>query len=274
MLALFLTILFAAVISLKLLPVVSGTTQEFTDFIIENVSSIGLNKSAELSLFWAITIGGAIFMCLLLFLYEKRQKKAFPASAHTTAPTLQGSISPLTSDDCTGSHTDAIFCPCLCLCATAIPFFVYLILYKQVSLPLLFFAGLSLFGMINRKADIRTMLLIYVLTYYGIVSVLSFGCNFTTHFVLSSSRIYILTLLIGTAFLLLIHVIRRLHPASLFAKHLILLLQCLMPGLFSVYLIDKYLYQDSIHIGFQGLQDSTDKKMPFQIADFVFHQLM
>ncbi len=246
MLALFLTILFAAVISLKLLPVVSGTTQEFTDFIIENVSSSGLNKSAELSLFWAITIGGAIFMCLLLFLYEKRQKKAFPASAHTTAPTLQGSISPLTSDDCTGSHTDAIFCPCLCLCATAIPFFVYLILYKQVSLPLLFFAGLSLFGMINRKADIRTMLLIYVLTYYGIVSVLSFGCNFTTHFVLSSSRIYILTLLIGTAFLLLIHVIRRLHPASLFAKHLILLLQCLMPGLFSVYLIDKYLYQDSI----------------------------
>lgn len=246
MLALFLTILFAAVISLKLLPVVSGTTQEFTDFIIENVSSSGLNKSAELSLFWAITIGGAIFMCLLLFLYEKRQKKAFPASAHTTAPTLQGSISPLTSDDCTGSHTDAIFCPCLCLCATAIPFFVYLILYKQVSLPLLFFAGLSLFGMINRKADIRTMLLIYVLTYYGIVSVLSFGCNFTTHFVLSSSRIYILTLLIGTAFLLLIHVIRRLHPGSLFAKHLILLLQCLMPGLFSVYLIDKYLYQDSI----------------------------
>ena len=32
MLALFLTILLAALISLKLLPIVSGTTQEFTDF--------------------------------------------------------------------------------------------------------------------------------------------------------------------------------------------------------------------------------------------------
>ncbi len=238
MLALFLTILFAAVISLKLLPVVSGTTQEFTDFIIENVSSSGLNKSAELSLFWAITIGGAIFMCLLLFLYEKMQKKRGLVPTQTATHTVQDTLSHIHLGDC----TEALFC----LCATAIPFFVYLILYKQVSLPLLYFAGLSLFGMINRKADIRTMLLIYVLTYYGIVSVLSFGCNFTTHFVLSSSRIYILTLLIGTAFLILIHVTRRLHPASLFAKHLILLLQCLMPGLFSVYLIDKYLYQDSI----------------------------
>ena len=254
MLALFLTILFAAAISLKLLPVVSGTTQEFTDFIIENVSSSGLNKSAELSLFWAITIGGAIFMCLLLFLYEKMQKKRGLVSAQTAAHTVQDTLSHIHLDDC----TEALFC----LCATAIPFFVYLILYKQVSLPLLFFAGLSLFGMINRKADIRTMLLIYVLTYYGIVSVLSFGCNFTTHFVLSSSRIYILTLLIGTAFLLLIHVSSWLHPASLFSKHLILLLQCLMPGLFSVYLIDKYLYQDSIirvryatgyYIFFEGL---------------------
>ena len=254
MLALFLTILFAAAISLKLLPVVSGTTQEFTDFIIENVSSSGLNKSAELSLFWAITIGGAIFMCLLLFLYEKMQKKRGLVSAQTAAHTVQDTLSHIHLDDC----TEALFC----LCATAIPFFVYLILYKQVSLPLLFFAGLSLFGMINRKADIRTMLLIYVLTYYGIVSVLSFGCNFTTHFVLSSSRIYILTLLLGTAFLLLIHVSSWLHPASLFSKHLILLLQCLMPGLFSVYLIDKYLYQDSIirvryatgyYIFFEGL---------------------
>lgn len=246
MLALFLTILLAALISLKLLPIVSGTTQEFTDFIIENVSSSGLNKSAELSLFWAITVGGAVFMCLLLFLYEKMQKTAFLASARTIAPTVQSSLSPLGSDDRTDSHTDAIFCPCLCLCATAIPFFVYLILYKQVSLPLLFFAGLSLFSMISRKTDIRMLLLTYVLTYYGIVSVLSFGCSFTAQFVLSGSKIYILTLLTGTAFLMLTHVIRRLHPGSLFAKYLLLALQCLMPGLFSVYLIDKYLYKDSL----------------------------
>ena len=105
MLALFLTILLAALISLKLLPIVSGTTQEFTDFIIENVSSSGLNKSAELSLFCAITVGGAVFMCLLLFLYEKMQKTAVLASARTIAPTVQGSLSPLGSDDRTDSHT-------------------------------------------------------------------------------------------------------------------------------------------------------------------------
>lgn len=254
MLALFLTILFAAIISLKLLPVVSGTAQEFTDFIIENVSSSGLNKSAELSLFWAITIGGAVFMCLFLFLFEKIQKKGTLTSIQTSAHTVQGSLPHIGKDDCTE--------PLLCLCATAIPFFVYLIIYKQLSLPLLFLAGLSLLGTIIPKADIRTTLLTYVLTYYGIVSVLSFGCNFTTLFMLSSSKIYILTLLIGTVFLVLIHVIGRLHPDSLFSQHLLLVLQCLMPGLFSVYLIDKYLYRDSIirvrfatgyYIFFEGL---------------------
>lgn len=92
MLALFLTILLAALISLKLLPIVSGTTQEFTDFIIENVSSSGLNKSAELSLFWAITVGGAVFMCLLLFCMKNAENSGSGICAHDSSHRSEFSV--------------------------------------------------------------------------------------------------------------------------------------------------------------------------------------
>ena len=68
MLALLLVILLAAIICLKLLPVFSATAPQFTDFIIEHVSATGLNKSGELTLFWLLTAGGAVLLCVFLLL--------------------------------------------------------------------------------------------------------------------------------------------------------------------------------------------------------------
>lgn len=229
MLALLLVILLAAILCLKLLPVFSGTTPQFTDFIIEHVSATGLNKSGELTLFWLITAGGAVLLCALLFLSPLITKRI---STH-----IMRNSSKETAFQSTYM---------LSLCAIAIPFLVYLIIYQKFSFPLFFGLLIILFCFFTKKVPLYATLFTYVLTYYAVLSVLSIGCQFTTRFQFSSKKIYALSILIGTVLVVCSHIADRIRKDNLFSKRILLLLQCFLPGLFSIYLIDKYFYHKSI----------------------------
>lgn len=245
MLALLLVILLAAIICLKLLPVFSGTTPQFTDFIIEHVSATGLNKSGELTLFWLITVGGAVLLCTLLFLFpliSKRVSSKKTAFQNTLVKSWENmkQSSPV-------HRLQAYFCDnLLYLCAIAIPFLVYLIIYQKFSFPLFFGLLIVLFCFFMKKVRLYPTLFTYLLSYYAVLSVLSIGCHFTTRFQFSSKKIYALSILIGTVLVVCIHIADCIKKDNLFSQRILLLLQCFLPGLFSVCLIDKYFYHDSI----------------------------
>lgn len=254
MLALLLVILLAAILCLKLLPVFSGTTPQFTDFIIEHVSATGLNKSGELTLFWLITAGGAVLLCVLLFLSPLISKRI---STHNTMRiSSEGSAfhSPLAKswenikqsliirrlqEYFGGNHM-------LYLCAIAIPFLVYLMIYQKFSFPLFFGLLIVLICFFVKKVQLYPTLFTYMLTYYSVLSVLSIVCQFTTRFQFSSKKIYALSILVGTILVVCIRIADRIKRDNLFSQRILLLLQCFLPGLFSVYLIDKYFYHKSI----------------------------
>ena len=253
MLALLLVILLAAILCLKLLPVFSGTTPQFTDFIIEHVSATGLNKSGELTLFWLITAGGAVLLCVLLFLSSLITKRISTRILRTSSKETAFQ-SPLAKswenikkfpiirrlqEYFGGNHM-------LYLCAIVIPFLVYLIIYQKFSFPLFFGLLIMLFCFFIKKMQLYPTLFTYLLTYYAVLSVLSIVCQFTTRFQFSSKKIYALSILVGTVLVVCIRIADRIKKDNLFSQRILLLLQCFLPGLFSVYLIDKYFYHKSI----------------------------
>lgn len=250
MLALLFVILLAAILCLKLLPVISGTTPQFTDFIIEHISETGLNKSGELTLFWLITVGGAVLLCSILFLLPliikhisiriSSKETAFPNSLVRFRKNMKQSAAICRLQEYFyDNHM-------LSLCAIAIPFFVYLMIYQKFSFPLFFGLLIVLFCFFIKKVQLYPTLFTYLLTYYAVLSVLSIGCQFTTRFQFTSKKIYALSVLIGTVLVICIHTTNRIKKDNLLSQRILLLLQCFLPGLFSIYLIDKYFYHDSM----------------------------
>ena len=253
MLALLLVILLAAILCLKLLPVFSGTTPQFTDFIIEHVSATGLNKSGELTLFWLITVGGAVLLCALLFLSPLITKHISTCIMRTSSKETafhsplakswenikQFPIIRRLQEYFGGNHM-------LYLCAIAIPFLVYLMIYQKFSFPLFFGLLIVVICFFVKKVQLYPTLFTYMLTYYTVLSVLSIGCQLTTRFQFSSKKIYALSILVGTVLVVCIRIADRIKIDNLFSQRILLLLQCFLPGLFSVYLIDKYYYHDSM----------------------------
>lgn len=253
MLALLLVILLAAIICLKLLPVFSGTAPQFTDFIIEHVSATGLNKSGELTLFWLITAGGAVLLCVFLLLLPLITKHVPTRTMRTPSkePAFHGSLAEAW-ENIKQSHIIRRLQEysgdnhMLYLCAIVIPFPVYLMIYQKFSFPLFFGLLIVLFCFFSKKTKLYPTLFTYLLTYYAVLSVLSIGCHFTTRFQFSSKKIYALSILVGTVLVVCIRIADRAKKDNLFSQRILLLLQCFLPRLFSVYLIDKYFYQKSI----------------------------
>ncbi len=73
-------------------PDMATTTQVFDDFIIENVSSSGYNKSAELTLFRILAIACIVATALLVFGLYSLCKKRIKSGAETMAPTAHSVI--------------------------------------------------------------------------------------------------------------------------------------------------------------------------------------
>lgn len=235
MLILLLLICAAALAVYILLPKFSGTHQVFTDIIIENVSGSGYNKSGELQLFWLVLAAGSIFLlcALLIFFYFKK-------GIRISSGSFKNNQSSNVITDM-GDYRTPLFGGLLIF-----PFLAYFIVFGQFSLPL--FAGLVIFILCYcfcRKLT-GQILLTFVLTYYALLSLLTVLVQFTEAVRLSSEAVYFLTLALGAVLVLITIMAQNKNSKSGFGRCLLLILQCLLPGLLTIWLVDDYLYQGQL----------------------------
>ena len=222
---LFVLICIAAPAIYKLLPVFSGGHQTFTDIIIENVSASGYDKSGELELFWLVLAAGSLIILAALAFrtYLSKTDNARIQLSDYRFPLYGGML--------------------------FFPFLVYLIVFGQFSIPL--FAGLIIFILCyylcpGCRSLTGQILLTYVLTYYAFLSLFTTIMKFLKTESPSSSLIYILTFTAGTVFSVLTILLSRRNQDSAFGRRLLLLLQCTLPGLLLLWLIDDYLYREEL----------------------------
>lgn len=219
-----------------LLPLFGGGHQTFTDIIIEHVSGSGYDKSGELRLFWMILAVGALFLVLALYLFtlfqKKHGKQDFTSEHDVISITrLKNRRTPLFGG------------------MLLFPFLAYLTVFGQFSLPL--FAGIIIFALCNIFCQKLTgqILLTYILTYYGLMALLTLLVQFTDAAALSSVTIYMLTLILGTLFSSLMIAQYKNNAGNSFGRRLLLILQCMLPGLICLWFVDDYFYQGQlIHV--------------------------
>lgn len=236
MIILILIICAAAIGVYFLLPLFGGGHQVFTDIIIENVSGSGYDKSGELRLFWLILAAGALFLVLALHLYTLLRRKRL-----TTDFSSEQNVVPITRIK---DHRLPLFGGILLF-----PFLSYLLVFGQFSLPL--FAGILIFALCNILCPKLTgqVLLTYTLTYYGLMALLTLLVQFTDAAALSSVTIYMLTLIFGTLFSSIMTTQFRRNTGTAFGRRLLLVLQCMLPGLICLWFVDDYFYKGQlIHV--------------------------
>lgn len=202
----------------KAFPIVSESTQEFTDIIIENVSASGLNKSGELSLFW-FAAGTCILLTalLLFFLCKKKEitqkKPAYPESIAAA----------------------------LAVCAFILT--EQLLVYKTVSAICLIavFATVSaVFFCRKTDKDYMAVLVTCMLSYYLVVSALTVLTYFSPRFSVSQYRIYLVAAGVSLILLVISHFLR------ISRKKILLLLQTGIPFLLFLFFRDTYLYRGDL----------------------------
>lgn len=226
MLILFLLIIIAAIAVYMLLPLFGGGHQVFTDIIIENVSASGHNKSGELQLFWLILFMGAFLLLLTLFLCTKLKK-----GADSSESILR--IEP-------SRYRFPLFSGILIF-----PFFLYLIVFGQFSLPL--FAGLLIliFCRFFCRKETARILLIFVLSYYALTALLTVVVKLGGSLKISSGTLHFFSILTGLILSAAFLLSKDKKPFLNLGNRLILILQCFLPGLLLIWLVDDYLYQGS-----------------------------
>lgn len=227
MIVLFLLILISAIAAYKLLPVFGGGHQAFTDIIIENVSASGLNKSGELQLFWLILLTGAFLLLLGLVLHERTVQRKNPA---------EGAVKIELS-----RYRFPVFGGILIF-----PFLFYLIIFQQFSFPL--FAGLLIFILCHFfcKKETGRILLVFVLSYYALTAVLTILAQLWDGMKISSGTLYAFSIPTGLILSTVLLLCETKRPFLNLGNRLILVLQCFLPGLLTIWLVDDYLYQGNL----------------------------
>lgn len=227
MIILFLLILIAAIAVYMLLPLFGGGHQVFTDIILENVSASGLNKSGELQLFWLILFTGAFLLLLTLFLYTKiiKEKRA-----------AEGSVKIELSQ-----YRFPLFGGIL-----VFPFLFYLIIFQKFSFPL--FMGLLIFILCHFfcKKETGRILLIFALSYYALTALLTILVQLWDGIKISSGVLYAFSTLTGLTLSAVLLLFEKKKRSANFGNRLILILQCFLPGLLTIWLVDDYLYQGNL----------------------------
>ncbi len=221
MLLLFLLICIAAIAAYKLLPTFAGGHQAFTDIILENVSLSGLNKSGELQLFWMILAIGAILLGAGLFIMSQKDTR-------TDIISLKDHRIPLYSG------------------VLLFPFLAYLTVFGQFSIPLFMALVIFVLSLLFCRELTSTLLLTYTFCYYALISLLTLAVQITDRARLSSGTIYILTATITLVFSATTILRYKKDGDAAFGRRLLLVLQCFLPGLMSIWLVDDYLYQGQL----------------------------
>lgn len=209
----------------KAFPIVSESTQEFTDIIIENVSSSGLNKSGELSLFWC-SAGVCILLTALLLFFLCRHKEITQKKR---------------------AYSESVMAA-LTVCAFILT--EQLVVYKTVSVICLIAVSaivLTLFFYRKTPGDYMSVLVTCMLSYYLVVSALTVLTYFSPRFAVSQYRIYLFAA--GMSLILLI-ISHYLHFSC---KKILLLLQTGIPFLLFLFFRDTYLYHgELIRVPYSG----------------------
>lgn len=202
----------------KVYPVICESPQVFHDIIIEHVSVRGFNKSGELSFFWLCTVTCIILTLVLTCLFSKYKK---------------------TSKNLSGLSTNMLTVFSVC----AIPFIGHLVIFKRISvacgIAILIFIAAGIYCKTKKKSPLP-LLFLGIVSYYAVLSVLTVFMHFSTVFIISQSKIYLIS---GAVSLLLI-LCGRIFSISY--KHLLLLLQISIPFLLSLYFVDRYMYQGTL----------------------------
>lgn len=240
---LFLLIFIAALCVHWLMPLFSGGHQKFTDIIIENVSAADLNKTGELQLFWLILFAGSVVLFLLLY----TQKRVLPNRTYSASPHPALKLS---------EYRLPLYGGFL-----IIPFSAYLLVFGQFSFPL--FAGLLLFLICHLffRKHTAQLLLLFVFTYYALVALFTLAVRFTDKAAVSSQTLYFLTILIAAILSAVTLFSARKNAAAPVGMRILLILQCFLPALVTIWLTDKYLYQGSLI------------RVPFPLGYAAFFQL-
>nr|MBQ8253003.1 hypothetical protein [Lachnospiraceae bacterium] len=204
----------------KLFPALSQSPQIFDDFIIENVSQAGYNKSAEITLFRLIAAGCILLTVLLVFLLRKFMSS--PVTAPKQKMTATG-------------NTPAF----IALAA----FTGHLIVFGKADtaclIGLIAATGVMLYENI-RKTRSAELLVLPIVSYYAVLAALTVLVHISPRFALSQNAIYtgagVLTILA-----LLIAKFARIS-----VKKILLILQLAVPFLLALFFVDRYAYQGAV----------------------------
>lgn len=214
-----------------LFPILSQRSFSFTDFIIETVARTGYDKSAELTLFWALLAIGVLLLALVILISKMWvKKKAGKASDIQTAPTRL--------------HSKQIFSSLPVYSFVALfPFLTILVLYGTcnliLALGIAYTLGIAIFSK-KTNAGIGQQLLLPVFIYYCILALLTALFYFTDRLHVTTTKLYLTTFILTACFLF---VKRELTQKAM------LVMQCCIPLLSVVYFVDTYLYQgNKIHV--------------------------
>ncbi len=203
----------------------SEKTEKFTDIIIEHPAITGLSKSGELQLFWCLLFLGLLLLSLILLLLKRASfQLCFFSKCKKSLQNF--------SDKYMAPELILLLLPCLLRYG----------LYQTCSIPLLIGMALLAFSYIFFRDIYKEILLTVLFTYYGILSIFTIISYFTTKGNISTTALYIVTLVISLLFL---------GSCIFFQKKkwissAIVLLQFLLPFLLVVFLVDTYLYQNTL----------------------------
>lgn len=232
LLAILAAALVCGLLFLYLFPRLQGQPQVFTDIIIETLARTGLNKSAELSLFWLLCAVG-IVICLAVTLagiiLQHRKNKTGRTIPTAEEPERSASRLPL--------YAGVLLLP---LCLRALVFGDFALL---PAAALLYFVILLCLRQ-KLRIDVSSGLLCPVLVYYALLSFLTVCCLFTDKCTVTNVQLYAASGILSVALTLFAAVVRReTLTQGIILKRVLLVLQCFIPLLLTLYFVDHYLYR-------------------------------
>lgn len=202
--------------------------QKFSDIIIETLATTGTQKSGELQLFWCLLLlGSCLLSLILIFLRRSCLVPRFLLNFQAVWGKFQEKYIP--------PYVFLLILPCI----------VRFVFYKSWNAGLLISIVILFLAYILFKKQYKEILLTFILLYYCTVSLFTVISHYSVKGNISTNMIYAITLL--SSFIIL--GICILAKKENWITTGIYLYQLVIPFLLAVFLIDTYLYKETlIHI--------------------------
>jgi len=208
---------------IRVFPGMAETPQIFDDFIIENVSSAGYNKSAELMLFRVIAMICMALTLLLVFalmrLTRNRQSGPMRKFSQEQEALLTAAL--------------------IALFAFAGHFIVFGKADTACGLGLIVVLLTALWHKLTKESA-KELLLLPVLSYYAVLAVLTVLVRISPVFALSQQTIF----LVAGMTALILFAVSRIRFLSI--HRVLLVLQVIIPVLLVLFFVDSYVYRGTL----------------------------